>query len=83
MKVFQKAAKAFQFIATSNLFVVRTRAGIEHPRRPVLVQRDVKSTQPDGEWIIPPYITFNRKRICPKATKYFRFSVPRDKVRTK
>jgi hypothetical protein len=35
----------------------------------------------DGEWIITRYITKNGKRIYPKNSKFFRFFVPRIKVK--
>ena len=37
---------------------------------------------PPGEWIITPYITKNGKRIYPKNARFFRFFVPRVKVKT-
>jgi hypothetical protein len=41
----------------------------------------VDDITPAGEWIITPYITKNGKRIYPKDAKFFRFFVPREKVK--
>jgi hypothetical protein len=40
-----------------------------------------KDPTPDGEWIVTPYITKNGKRIYPKAARFFRFFVPRTKMK--
>jgi hypothetical protein len=41
----------------------------------------IDDSTPIGEWIVTPYITKNGMRIYPKTAKFFRFFVPRAKVK--